>query len=114
MPLRRPEKFEWRAYCHPLSKDLANIRPEPVTARLVVNDNVVAEWVPLLGITYEPKKDLFEIMLQDLEHWIHRPQTLYVDEGPKGVAALEIIDAAGLRHSLALSHPVKVTSPTVE
>jgi hypothetical protein len=64
----------------------------------------------LLGITYEPKKDLFEIMLQDLEHWIHRPETLYVDEGPKGVAALEIVDAAGLRHSLRISHPIKPPS----
>jgi hypothetical protein len=49
-------------------------------------------------------------MLQDLEHWIHRPETLYVDEGPKGVAALEIIDAAGVRHSLAISHPIKLSS----
>ena len=64
----------------------------------------------MLGITYEPKKDLFAIMLQDLEHWIHRPETLYVDEGPKGVAALEIIDAAGVRHSLTIS-PTRSNSP---
>ena len=49
-------------------------------------------------------------MLQDLEHWIHRPETLYVDEGPKGVAALEIIDAAGVRHRLTISHPIKLPS----
>ena len=109
MPLRRPEKSEWRAYCDRLSKHLVTVRSEPVTASLVLNDEVVAEWVPLLGVAYEPKKDLFEIMLQDLEHWIHSPRTLYVDEGPSGVAAIEIIDAVGLRHSLALSHPIKVT-----
>jgi hypothetical protein len=108
MPLRRLEKLEWKAYCHRLSKGLANIRSERITASLVVDDDVVAEWVPLLGITYEPKKDLFEIMLQDLEHRINRPETLYVDEGPKGVAALEIIDATGLRHNLGLSHPIKL------
>jgi hypothetical protein len=108
MPLRRPEKSEWRTYCDRLSKHLVTVRSEPVTASLVLNDEVVAEWVPLLGVAYEPKKDLFEIMLQDLEHWIHSPRTLYVDEGPSGVAALEIIDAVGLRHSLALSHPIKV------
>jgi hypothetical protein len=110
MPFRKPKKSEWRAYCDRLSKNLANIRSEPVTASLVVNHHGVAEWVPLFGITYEPKKDLFEIMLQDLEHWIHRPETLYVDEGPKGVAALEIIDAAGVRHSLTISHPIKLPS----
>ena len=108
MPLRKPKKSEWRAYCDRFSKNLANIRSEPVTASLVVNHHGVAEWVPLLGITYEPKKNLFEIMLQDLEHWIHRPETLYADEGPKGVAAVEIIDAAGVRHSLTISHPIKL------
>ncbi|HEX3523503.1 MAG TPA: DUF5335 family protein [Stellaceae bacterium] len=110
MALRKPEKSEWCAYCDRLSKNLANLRSEQVTASLVVNHHGVAEWVPLLGITYESKKDLFEIMLQDLDHWIHRPETLYVDEGPKGVAALEIIDAAGVRHSLAISHPIKLSS----
>jgi Family of unknown function (DUF5335) len=110
MLLRRPEKSEWRTYCDRLSKHLATTRSEPVTASLVLNDKVVAEWMPLLGVTYEPKKDLFAILLQDFEHWIHSPRTLYVDEGPSGVAALEIIDAGGLRHSLALSHPIKVTA----
>jgi hypothetical protein len=66
MPLRKPAKSESRAYCDRLSKNLANIRSEPVTASLVVNNHQVAEWIPLLGITYEPKKDLFEITLQDL------------------------------------------------
>ena len=61
----------------------------------------------------QPKRDLFEIMLQDLEHWIHRPETLYVDEGPKGMAALEIIDAAGMRHRLVISRPIKVPSMTI-
>ena len=108
MPLRRSERSKWRAYCDRLSKHLTTIRSEPVTASLVLNDKVVAEWVPLLGVTYEPKKDLFAIMLQELEHRIPSPRTLYMDEGPSGVAALEIIDAVGLRHSLALSHRIKV------
>jgi Family of unknown function (DUF5335) len=113
MLLLTPEKSEWRVFCDNLSKSLTNIRLGPVTASLVVNDNGIAEWVPLLGISYESKKDLFEIILRDFEHWIYRPETLYVDEGPKGVAALEIIDATGRRHNLALSHPIKL-SPTVK
>jgi Family of unknown function (DUF5335) len=112
MALRKTEKSEWSAYCDRLSKNLANLRSEQVTASLVVNEQVVAEWVPLLEITYEPKRDLLEIMLQDLEHWIHRPEMLYVDEGPKGMAALEIIDAAGVRHRLTISHPIKLPSMT--
>ena len=58
---------------------------------------------------YEPKKDLFQIIPQDLEHWVHHPQTFYEDEGPRGVAGLEIIDAQGLRHTLSLFQSIKFT-----
>lgn len=37
-----------------------------------------------------------------------------MDEGPKGTAGFEVIDFAGLRHDLQLSHPVKITSIAVE
>jgi hypothetical protein len=87
---------------------LAVVRDLP-PCLFAVNHEAIAEWVPLLGIAYEPKKDLFEIILQDLEHWVHHPQTFYEDEGPRGVAGLEIIDAQGLRHTLSLFQSIKFT-----
>ena len=108
MPLRKLDKSEWHAYCDRLSRDLVGSRSRTATVSLAVNHDAVAERVPLLGIAYEPKKDHFEITLQDLDHRVRRPQTLYVDEGPRGIAGLEIMDAAGLRHSLVLFRPLKV------
>jgi hypothetical protein len=108
MTLRKLDKSEWHAYCDRLSKDLVGSRSGSATVSLAVNHEAIAEWVPLLGIAYEPKKDLFEIVLQDLEHWVHHPQTFYVDEGPKGVAGLEIIDAQGLRHTLSLFQSIQI------
>ena len=106
MTLRKLDRSEWHAYCATLSKDVVNSRSETATASLVVNHQTVAQWVPLRGIAYEPKKDLFEVLLQDLDHWVHHPQTLYVDEGKRGVTRLEIFDARGLRHTLSLSRPL--------
>jgi CRP/FNR family transcriptional regulator, nitrogen fixation regulation protein len=114
MPLRKLEKSDWRYYSAHLSKALANRRSEANTASLAVSRQVAAEWVPLLGVTYETKEDLFEIALQHLEHRVRFPRTIYVDEGPKGTAGFEVIDFAGLRHSVQLSHPVKITSVAVE
>jgi hypothetical protein len=108
MPARTIDKSGWRAYCDRFSKDLVHSLWETATASLVVNHEVVAEWVPLLGITYEPQKDVLEITLRDLDHRVRRPQILYVDEGPQGIAGLEIIDADGLRHTLTLSKPLKL------
>jgi Family of unknown function (DUF5335) len=107
MTLRKLDKSEWHVYCDEFSKSLVGSRLEHAAAFLTVNHDVVAQSVPLLGIAYESKKDLFDVMLQDLEHRVLHPQTLYVDEGPRGIAALEIIDAGGLRHGLSLSHPIK-------
>jgi hypothetical protein len=108
MPARTIDKSGWRAYCDRFSKDLVHSLWETATASLVVNHEVVAEWVPLRGITYEPQKDVLEITLRDLDHRVRRPQILYVDEGPQGIAGLEIIDADGLRHTLTLSKPLKL------
>ena len=106
MTLRKLDKFEWHAYCQVLSKDLAANRSESVTASLAVNHETIARWVPLLGIAYEPKEDLFALILRDIDHWVHRPVTLYVDEGARGVTRLEIFDARGLRHTVSLSRPI--------
>ena len=114
MPLRKLEKSDWRYYSAHLSEALASRGPEANTASLAVSRQVAAEWVPLLGVTYENEKDVFEIALQHLEHTVRFPRTIYVDEGPKGTAGFEVIDFAGLRHDLQLSHPVKITSIAVE
>jgi hypothetical protein len=108
MPARQIDKSGWRAYCDRLSKDLVGSLWETATASLVVNHEVVAQWVPLRGITYEPQKDVLEITLRDLDHRVRRPQILYADEGPRGIAGLEIIDADGLRHTLTLSKPLQL------
>lgn len=108
MTLRQLDKFQWQSFCDGLTKDLLGSRSRTTTVSLAVNREVVVEWVSLLGISYEPKKANFEINLQDLDHRVRRPETFYADEGPNGIAGLEIIDAAGLRHSLVLSHPIKV------
>jgi hypothetical protein len=110
MPARQIDKSGWRVYCDRLSKQLVGSLWETATASLVVNHEVVAEWLPLLGIgiTYEPQKDVLEITLRDLDHRVRRPQILYADEGPQGVAGLEIIDVDSLRHTLTLSKPLKL------
>jgi hypothetical protein len=59
MTLRKLDKSEWHAYCDRLSKDLVGSRSGSATVSLAVNHEAIAEWVPLLGIAYEPKKDLF-------------------------------------------------------
>ncbi len=106
MGSRELEKPEWQSFCDRFSKALLAEPGANGTALLIVNNEAVAEWMPLLGLAYDPKKDHLEIILRDLDHRVRHPRTLYVDGGNKGIAGFEIIDCAGLRHSLALSHPL--------
>jgi hypothetical protein len=107
MASRKLDKPELQAFCDRLSKSLVDKCLEPETASLALDHQVAAEWVPLLGVAYDPRSDVFDIILDGLEHRARRPTVLYVDEGPRRVAALEIIDADGLRHTLILDHPLK-------
>jgi hypothetical protein len=106
---RKLDKSEWRAFCDHLSKALLGSDSEAVNASLSVGEEVAAEWVPLLGFAYDPRSDSFDIALGGLEHRVRKPETLYVDEGPSGIAALEVIDGGGLRHRLRLDRPLKPT-----
>ena len=107
MTPRKLDKSEWQAFCDGLSKALRGDGLRAVTASLAVDGQLAAEWVALLGVAYDPRSDSFEIALGGLEHRVRRPETLYVDEGPSGVAALEVIDGGGLRHELRLDRPLK-------
>lgn len=107
MASRKCDKSEWQTFCDSLSKALLGNGSGTVIASLAVGGDVAAEWVPLRGVAYDPRSDLFDIALEGLEHRVSTPRFLYVDEGPNGVAALEVIDTGGLRHRLRLDHPLR-------
>jgi len=48
-------------------------------ASLDLGDQVQAKWLPLIGITYDPKDDVVEVALEGLDHMIHRPREMYMD-----------------------------------
>jgi len=58
MGSRELAKPEWQSFCDRLSKALLGHYSTTETASLVVNQEVVAEWVPLLGFAYDPKKTM--------------------------------------------------------
>ena len=55
MAAQKIEKPEWQAFFDTLSKGLVGMRAEIEVASLALGDQIVAEWLPLLGITYDPR-----------------------------------------------------------
>jgi Family of unknown function (DUF5335) len=77
-------------------------RAEIEVAPLDLSDQVEAEWVPLIGLVYDPKDDIVEVAVEGLDHMIHSPRELYVEEDGGELSSLEVIDADGTRQIIKL------------
>jgi hypothetical protein len=106
MATRKVDKAEWRAYCDRISKALVGKQAEVEVASLTLGSQLAAEWLPLLGIAYDPKDDVFEIALEGLDHLVPKPREFYVDEVATGVASIEIVDSEGFRQIVKLRDPL--------
>ena len=45
-----------------------------------MGNQVRSDWLPLIGVTYDPKDGLVEIALEGLDHMIRGPREIYVEE----------------------------------
>ena len=78
-----------------------------------LGDQIEAEWVPLIGVTYDEKDDLIEVALEDLDHLIRSPRKLFIDYAVGGiVAAIEIVDADGNQQIVRLKDPLALPAPS--
>ena len=114
MANRTLSKSEWRSFFDGISKELLSKRAEIGVTGLALGDQIAANWLPLLGITHEPKGDLLEIALEGLDHPIHNPRDISVDAGPEGLTSMEIVDSARELQIVKLRDPLMLAAPTVE
>ncbi len=112
MATRKLEKTDWKPYFDQVSKALGAKLAEVEVASLDIGDQVEGEWIPFLGIAYDPKDDLVEVTLEGLDHMVRRPQAVYVEEAPgEGLRSLEIEDGDGRKHILRLKTPLALPAP---
>jgi hypothetical protein len=109
MTARSLSKTEWQGYFDLMSKGLLGKQAEVEIGGLVLGDHVLAKWLPLLGITYDPKGDLVEIALEGVDHLIRHPQEIFVEDGPEGLRTMEIIGADQYRQIIKLREPLMLT-----
>jgi hypothetical protein len=112
MAAERIDRSQWEPYFDRLTRSLIGKTAEIEVASLDLGDQIDAEWVPLIGITYDPKDDLIEVALEDLDHLIPSPKEVYVDMAVGDVlVAVEIIDADGARQIVKMRDPLALPAP---
>jgi hypothetical protein len=112
MAAERIDRSQWEPYFDRLTRSLVGKTAEIEVASLDLGDQIDAEWVPLIGITYDPKDDLIEVALEALDHLIPSPKEVYVDMAVGDVlVAVEIIDADGARQIVKMRDPLALPAP---
>jgi hypothetical protein len=111
MTIRKLEKPQWQRVLDSVSKLLEAKQVEIEVASLDLGDQVSAEWLPLLGITYDPKDDIVEVALDGLDHLIHRPREIYLDSGAEVLTSIEIIDGDGVKQIVKLKNQLMLPAP---
>lgn len=112
MALSKLEKKNWRTFFDRVSKGLIGKRAEIEVESLMLGAQVESRWMPVLGITYDPKDDLIEIALDNLDHMVRKPREIYVDEGPTGLISMAVLDGDGVRNIVQFRDPLMLPHPT--
>jgi hypothetical protein len=111
MGTRKLETAFWQAYFDVLSRNLHGQSAEIEIAALALGNQVQAEWLPLLGISYDPRSEVLSVLLEGLDHMVHHPREIYADEGPAGLHSLLVIDNEGTRQIIRLREPLMLPGP---
>jgi hypothetical protein len=111
MTIRRLERNDWIGFCLRTSRGLSGKWADLEIASLQIGAQLEARRLPLLGISYDPKSDVLELLVGELEHLIRAPREFYVDEGLLGLVSLQIVDADGARQIVTLHEPLLLPRP---
>jgi hypothetical protein len=100
------KKQDWQAFLDRVSKALTGKRAEIEIASLAIGDQIEAEWLPLIGLAYDPRSDQIEVALENLDHLISRPRELYFEEDLGQLSSLAIVDSEGTQQIIRLKDPL--------
>ena len=107
MSVRKLEKSEWRRYFDLLSRVmLIGKRAEIEVMSLDFGVQIEVEWALLLGIVYDDRNDVIEIVMDGLDHLIAQPLEIHVDEYAAIPGTFEVVDQSRVRHIIQLRDPL--------
>ena len=108
-------KQAWKSYFEAMSDVLIGKWAEVEVATLDLGDQIVAERLPLLGITYDTKDDLVDVSLggeNQLNHLIRHPSQIEIVEDSDGLRSIAITSGDGTVQVLRLSDPLRLPRAT--
>lgn len=108
-------KESWKTYFNAVSEALIGKWAEVEVASLDLGDQVVAEWLPLLGVTYDSQDDLIDVALGGASHFNHlirHPRLVEVTEDVEGLRSIAVTNSDGTVQVLRLKEPLRLPQAT--
>jgi hypothetical protein len=112
MATQKLERAKWHAYFDQVSQSL---RGKPVEVRIVgphLGDYIQGEKLPLIGLTYDPKDDVFEVATDRIDHLVQRPKTIYIETDAGQLRSVQVIDAEQNKQIIVFEEWVSLSPPT--
>lgn len=105
------EKGSWHAYFDGLSKVLEGKEAQIEVNALDSGAQVEAEFTPLLGIVYDPRDDIVDVLVEGLDHTIANVREIFVDHDGMNLNSVSVLDADGVQQIIRLRDPVMLPFP---
>jgi len=107
--LRTLPRTEWRPFFDRMSKALLLGKwAEIEVASAESGDQILAEWIPMIGVTYDSRNDLLDVALDRTDHLIYHPHEIVIEEGLEGLMSIAVAAADGTRQIVRLKEPLKL------
>jgi len=110
MALTQLEKPHWKDYFDRVSKVLGPKLVELEVSSLGLGDQLELDWVPLIGLSYDPKSDVLSVMVEGIEHNIQHPKQINVEQDIESLYSVEVVDAEAEHHILRLKDPLRLSA----
>jgi hypothetical protein len=100
------ERSRWRGYFDDMAQVTRGSQVYVETSAEEFGDQVESRWLPLNGITYDPKDDVLDVITDAVDHMIHHPSAISIDYDTAGIHNLCVTDREGHRQLIRMKEPM--------
>jgi hypothetical protein len=100
------ERAEWRDFFYFMLRSVVVMLANIDVVSVAPDDPAESEWLPLLGITYDPGDDVLEITLEGVGRMIRSPQEVWVAAEAGELLSFQVVDSEGALQIVQLRAPL--------
>lgn len=109
MELRPIERENWQLYLDQLSRSIQGNYVEIEVASLGTGDQIEEAWIPLIGLSYDPKEEILFVHTEQFERAIHNPkEVVALHDAGMHVRSISIKDAEGNVNTVNFRAPILI------